>query len=179
MCCPALPSCQCAPGECMQGGVPEAESGCNIEALRSAVDRWRLIQDSQELQSLTVSASDIHCFCEPQFCVCVCVCLSVSLCKHGSDHYPALYRYVLSLGTDYTCSLISTQVLIEEHALFRVCCAGWSVNSYAVMLCLCVLSPPVDLAVECRGGFVANPPGDGMVGVKVTLRSVSTSLVVV
>ena len=63
-------------------------------------------------------------------------------------------------------------MLIEEHAVFRVCCAGWSVNSYAVMLCLGVLSPPVDLAVECRGGFVANTSGDGMVGIKVTLRSV-------
>ena len=60
----------------VQDGVPEPESGCNIEALRSAVDHWSAIQDSQKLQNLTVSASDIHCFGEPLLCsVCLHTCV--------------------------------------------------------------------------------------------------------
>ena len=131
MCCvpsPLLVSA-CVPCvDCVQGGVPEPESGCNIEALRSAVDRWSEIQERQELQSLTVLASDIHCFCKSQLCACAraCVCVCVCVCLLSA----------LSFGPDYVATITVYTYYYKQFNqhrrpvwgnIFLSECVGWCV----------------------------------------------------
>ena len=182
MCCvpsPLLVSA-CVPCvDCVQGGVPEPESGCNIEALRSAVDCWSEIQERQELQSLTVLASDIHCFCKSQLCACACVCVCVCVCvcllsalSSGPDYVATITVYT------YTSNLISTEGPFGGTSFFQSVLAGVYIVAY---MCCGIISlytlSPAGLAVECRGGFIASTSGEGMVGVKVTLRSVYKCMV--